>query len=82
MVLTPGFTLNNYLNYIIGVNPTLLINAIWSNSQAHMKIYGLNCGFCHLIFGLWLQFWGLAFLYRGNYSPLALAYSAKNSDCT
>lgn len=48
-----------------GVNSTLLINAIWCHFGTHMKIFGLNCGFCNLVFSLWLQFWSLAF-YTGD----------------
>lgn len=59
------------MNYIVGVNShgvnsVLLINGVCSHFGAHMKIFGLNCGFCNLVFSLWLQFWGLAFYIQGK----------------
>lgn len=64
-----------------GVNSALLINGTWSHIGAHVKIFGLNCGFCKLVFCLWLQFWVWHFI-QGKLSLLFLADSAKSCYCT
>lgn len=65
-------TIHMVMNDIIGVNSSgvnfiLLINISWSHLAEHIKIFGLSCGFWNLVFSPWLAFWGLAFLYWGNY---------------